>query len=303
MADASPDIQPETQPELNLENVLGDIKFGLWSLFNNPEFSVPIAVLLTVAESLVLKAVIHFVPYTEIDYSTPNCVSRRTCLHILVDEVVHQRDGQRTRWPADFPVSVSGDVCADAGGVFPDKRAAQAVRAVFSMSVQTVALDLRAAAFQRLFCHVFDGGHDRGSAAGRGLAAPQERSGRRAHLLQRTAVQLRRQRQDERSAVPAGLPGGGVYDSGREPAAHACGGWFRVCGASRHQLELPGGLGVHKSTLPAERVRLQPCVPVSLDGQLEIRAGARFPQPRVPHVAAARADGRAHVFRGVQVDQ
>ncbi|KAG7893561.1 hypothetical protein KL905_002311 [Ogataea polymorpha] len=70
MADANADIQPETRPELNLGNVLGDIKFGLLSLFNNPEFCAPIAVFLTIAESLLLKAVIHFVPYTEIDYST-----------------------------------------------------------------------------------------------------------------------------------------------------------------------------------------------------------------------------------------
>ncbi|KAG7858726.1 hypothetical protein KL939_002848 [Ogataea angusta] len=256
MADASPDIQPETQPELNLENVLGDIKFGLWSLFNNPEFSVPIAVLLTVAESLVLKAVIHFVPYTEIDYST-----------------YMQQIGQIEAGELDY-AKISGDtgpIVYPGGHVY-----------IYSwMKWFTSGMD-NVYVGQQIFRYLY-------------LAT--------FVLTLRTAVQLRRQRQDERSAVPAGLPGGGVHDSGREPAAHARGGWFRVCSASRHQLELPGGLGVHKSTFPAERVRLQPCVPVSLDGQLEIRAGARFPQPRVPHVAAARADGRAHVFRGVQVDQ
>ncbi|KAG7864951.1 hypothetical protein KL918_005077 [Ogataea parapolymorpha] len=301
MADTNADIQPETQPELNLENVLGDIKFGLLSLFNNPEFSAPIAVLLTVAESLLLKAVIHFVPYTEIDYST----YMQQIDQIEAGELDYAKISGDTG-PIVYPgghVSISGDICADAGCVFPDKCAVQAVRALFSVSIQKVALDLRAAAVQRLLCHVSDGGHDRGSAAGGSLAAQEEPSRRGAHLLQCTAVQLRRQRQNERSAVSAGLLGGGVHDPGRKPAAHARRDRFRVCSAGRHQLEFPGRLGVHKSTFPAERFRLQPCFPVSLDGQLEVCAGAHFPQPRVPHVAAVCAHGRIDVFRGVQMDQ
>ncbi|KAG7834195.1 hypothetical protein KL943_003491 [Ogataea angusta] len=302
MADASPDIQPETQPELNLENVLGDIKFGLWSLFNNPEFSVPIAVLLTVAESLVLKAVIHFVPYTEIDYST-----------------YMQQIGQIEAGELDY-AKISGDtgpIVYPGGHVYIYSWMKWFTSGMDNVHVgQQIFRYLYLATFVLTLVAYFQT-----NVRPKPYVLYFLCLSKRLHSIYvlrlfndcfatflmvatiRTAVQLRRQRQDERSAVPAGLPGGGVHDSGREPAAHARGGWFRVCGASRHQLELPGGLGVHKSTLPAERVRLQPCVPVSLDGQLEIRAGARFPQPRVPHVAAARADGRAHVFRGVQVDQ
>ncbi|GME93115.1 unnamed protein product [Ambrosiozyma monospora] len=62
--------QQQELPEFNLTNVLSDIKQGLWSLFNDPNVSNAIIVLLLFLESILLKIIIARVPYTEIDYST-----------------------------------------------------------------------------------------------------------------------------------------------------------------------------------------------------------------------------------------
>ncbi|ODV86405.1 glycosyltransferase family 58 protein [[Candida] arabinofermentans NRRL YB-2248] len=66
-------VVPTTKPDLpefTLENVLADIKFGICSLFNNPEFAKPMAMVILFVESLALKVIIGLVPYTEIDYES-----------------------------------------------------------------------------------------------------------------------------------------------------------------------------------------------------------------------------------------
>ncbi|KAH3671887.1 hypothetical protein OGAPHI_000073 [Ogataea philodendri] len=70
MVEQTEQVEEAQLPEFTLKNVLGDIKYGVVSLFNNPFFALIVTGVLMTFESLALKAIIYKIPYTEIDYST-----------------------------------------------------------------------------------------------------------------------------------------------------------------------------------------------------------------------------------------
>ncbi|ODV95331.1 hypothetical protein PACTADRAFT_50066 [Pachysolen tannophilus NRRL Y-2460] len=64
------DVSGKELPELNLSNVLADVYDGIIALFVNPSVSFIAAMVVLLAESIILKVIISKVPYTEIDFTT-----------------------------------------------------------------------------------------------------------------------------------------------------------------------------------------------------------------------------------------
>ncbi|KAI0463401.1 dolichyl-P-Man:Man(5)GlcNAc(2)-PP-dolichol alpha-1,3-mannosyltransferase [Komagataella kurtzmanii] len=65
-----PPIEPAERPKLTLKNVIGDLVALIQNVLFNPDFSVFVAPLLWLADSIVIKVIIGTVSYTDIDFSS-----------------------------------------------------------------------------------------------------------------------------------------------------------------------------------------------------------------------------------------